>query len=136
MRRDPVKRMTMSAWNKKYSLRNCYSMGHKNSKDPIPCRYKNSRRRRRRLKLQKINPTSTEARLEPGSCTVEYIQLYMCTLHTNNWASADRVYRFVLLGPSLIVGADILRLLPQPCRKFSLRTKPNGKVRKVYKYRK
>jgi hypothetical protein len=44
----------------------------------------------------------------------------MCTLHTNSWASADRLYSFVQLGPSLIVGADILRLLPRLCRKFFL----------------
>ena len=27
-----------------------------------------------------VNETSIEARLAPGSCTVEYKQLYMCTL--------------------------------------------------------
>ena len=28
----------------------------------------------------RVNETSTEARLVPGSCTVEYKQVYMCTL--------------------------------------------------------
>jgi hypothetical protein len=50
---------------------------------------------------------------------VEYTQLGMCTLHyTNSWASADRVYSFVQLSPSLILGAYILRLLPRQCRNF------------------
>ena len=30
---------------------------------------------------ESVNKTSTEARLVPGSCTVEFKQLYMCTLH-------------------------------------------------------
>ena len=29
--------------------------------------------------ITKVNPTSTEARLTPGICTVQYKQLYKCT---------------------------------------------------------
>ena len=47
----------------------------------------------------------------------------MCTLYS--WAYADRVYSFVQLGPNPSVGADILRLIPQPCRKFFLNSTPN-----------
>jgi hypothetical protein len=35
---------------------------------------------------ESVNKTSNDARLGPGSCTVEYKQLYMSKLRVQNWS--------------------------------------------------
>ena len=50
----------------------------------------------------------------------------MCTLYS--WAYADRVYSFVQLGPNPSVGADILRLIPQPCLNSTLNIARNDSL--------